>query len=54
MSRVRRCPWCAGVYSAEDLDGRNDDGDRNEPCACGLFEAEPEDIERHEAAGRSR
>lgn len=43
--RVRRCPWCGGVYSPCDLDEVDADGNPNEPCACGDFDAEPEMIE---------
>lgn len=47
---MRRCPYCGGVYDAMDLSETDADGEPNEPCACGMFEAEPEEIEQHELA----
>ena len=48
LDTVRRCPWCGGVYGAIDLFEVDADGEPNEECACGMFEAEPEEIELFE------
>ena len=45
---VLRCPWCGGVYRAEDLCDADADGEPNKPCVCGLFETERAEIEEHE------
>jgi hypothetical protein len=45
----RRCPYCDGVYDAMDLGDRDTDGEPNEPCVCGAFEADQDEIEEHES-----